>query len=351
MMRPRFHLIAPAGSCRTFLEQLGVGTIAGLVARVRASLGDNYDVSADEVLLLADEDEEHGGRQDDQRRAADIEGALADSSVAGIVALRGGAWFTRILPRIDFRVLDHRTMPVAVFGFSELTTLVNIVAAHRNGIGFHDLGPAFLGYGMRRFAAQRAKDGLYEGMSPKDWMLANLQAEFDRFFRRCISRLEGRESIALHARLDRGSLPEQFTATFVGGNLTVLSTLVGSRFEQAIAPEGRWLMIEDYNDKPERFDRFLSHFTLAGYWERCAGVLLGDFHHQMRDLRTTMLEMLEYHLPKQSPLPILATREVGHVWPMTPLPLHQAAAVTRTGEGDYELLWPPRSTSPIASRD
>jgi len=127
---------------------------------------------------------------------------------------------------------------------------------------------------------------------------------------------------------------------FVGGNLTVFSTLIGSRYQECISPKGRWLVLEDFNDKPERFDRFLAHLTLAGYWDDCKGVLLGDFHEGQRDLSETLLAILSYHLPRGRSLPILVTSQVGHIWPMTPLPLHIPGTLEVIDESRVSIAWP-----------
>ena len=335
------HLIGPAGSCRPFFKRVDVTTAGELIALVQNAVGSNYRVTGDEAIINAGEDELHGGRTDDQQRADEITQALGDSPVAAIIMLRGGAWFTRILPRIDFQVLDQRNTKIAVFGFSELTTLVNIVGEHASGLGIYDLGPAFLAYGLRHYASTRATDEQLGGLSPREWAKRELPVRFGEFFKTCIALIEGRESPpSITATLARGDLPDRFDATFVGGNLTALSPMIGSMFESSIAPEGRWLVLEDYNDKLERLDRYLAHLTLANYWDRCEGVLLGDFHLEDRDLTPAILNMLEYHLQKRSTPPILTTHEVGHVWPMTPLPLHVPACVQRTNGNCFTITWP-----------
>ena len=224
---------------------------------MRSCIGEHYEVTANRALIEVDEDELRAGRRDDEGRAKDIRDALADSSVAAIVGLRGGAWFTRIMPRIDFSVLDGRATQVAVFGFSELTPLVNVVAAHRNGLAVYDMGPAFLVYGMKRHAAQRiaAGDPEFADTTPTDWMLARWKTEFDHYFQRVVRIVDGREIIELDARFIRGDLEERQAARFVGGNLTVLSTMIGSPYDPLLRMPRSWLVIEDFNDKPEAASR------------------------------------------------------------------------------------------------
>ncbi len=338
---PILHLIAPAGSCKPFFDAIGVRSAAELVALVQDVIGPIYRVTGNEAILDADEDKSSGGRRDDHERASDIQQALADNEAAAVVAVRGGAWFTRVLPLIDFSVLDRRTRPVAVFGFSELTSLVNVVAASARGLGIYDMGPAFLTYGLKRHASTRHDMDSTAGPRPGEWMLSRLRSEFDLFFRDIAAMIEGRGTDRpVQARLMRGKLADGCDATFVGGNLTVLSAMIGSAGDARVAPAGRWLLLEDFNDKLERIDRFLAHLTLARYWDECEGILLGDFHKGYEDLTPAVLELLPYHIPPTHPIPVLATKQVGHVWPMSPLPLQLKVTLERAGE-DYTLRWDP----------
>lgn len=329
----RIHLIAPAGACRTFTEALGFDSSAQLVKLVQDVIGDRYRVTADHAILEAGEDERLGGRGDDGARVHDINMALADGDVAAVVALRGGAWMVRLIPRIDFSALERRAAPVALFGFSELTPLVNIVAGYRQGRGIYDMGPAFLGYGLRRYAAQLGYS------DPSGWAKEQLRPQFEDYLRDVVGMIEGRGTTrSIEAKLLRGALPSTSESIRIaGGNLTVLSTMVGTPWDAFIRPRRRWLMLEDFNDKLERVDRFLAHLTLAGYWEDCPGLLLGDFHQGDVDQRPAVLELLEFHLPRNSDMPVLTTGVVGHTWPMSPLPLNTPLRLMPLGDGTLRI--------------
>lgn len=337
MLRQRIHLIAPAGACKPFIEALGFQTSAQLLSTVQEFFGDRYLLTANHTILEAAEDEQHGGRCDDDARVDDITSALAEPEVVAIVALRGGAWLTRLTPRIDFTVLDRRTKPVALFGFSELTPLVNIVAGYRQGRGIYDMGPAFLSYGLRRQAARQGHP------DPVAWAREQLRPQLEGYLRDVRGMIEGRgSSRQLMVRLVRGSLPgPREPARFVGGNLTVLSTLVGTPWDNFVRPRGRWLMLEDFNDKLERIDRFLSHLTLADYWRDCAGLLLGDFHQAESDQRSAVLELLPHHLPRAWDNPVLVSDVVGHTWPMSPLPINLPLRWEERGENSLLLAVEP----------
>ena len=337
----RIHLIAPAGSCRPLLAALELPSAADFLTLVQEYVGPNYAVTGNETLIAAEEDEDRGGRDDDRRRAEDLEEALADPEVAAIVTIRGGAWFTRILPLIDFTVLDGRPEPVTVFGFSELTTLVNIVGAHRNGRGIYDMGPAFLIYGLKRHAVTQLGLPSSGDSSAEDWMRPRLRSELRAFFRDAVSIIEGRgTNRAITAELTSGELPDSSAVTFAGGNLTVLIALLGTPYQRFVQPAARWLVIEDLNEKPERLDRFLAQLTLAGFWNECAGLLLGDFHKGDRTLTSAVTTLLAYHLPSARTIPVLATEQIGHIWPMSPLPLHTPMTVERVGRQRFSIHRP-----------
>ncbi|MCC7292209.1 MAG: LD-carboxypeptidase [Phycisphaerales bacterium] len=401
----RIHWTAPAGSCRRFYEVLGVGGAEGFLRLVRGVCEPAFQVSGDLTLLDATEDDQRGGRGDDAQRARDLTAALAEDDVTAIATVRGGAWLTRVLPRIDFRVLDRRTRPVTLFGFSELTTLVNIVASHPMGRGVLDMGPAFIAYGLKRFGGQRPSacgtglqpvacstgfqpvdcgTGLQpvacstvlqpvraaeppsgteipsasrkppeEGKKPPSQEIA---AELEVYLHDLVSMLSGRgTSRPLPVRpVGAAALPTT-PVRFIGGNLAVFTTLLASRYSPQLLPAPAnsmskgsngnaglpWLVLEDINELPYRIDRLLAHLTLADVWDRIGGLVLGDFHHEDTNLLDAVLALLPHHLPSRrseaqhsaADLPIVACERIGHVWPMSPLPLNQPARFVRGEKG------------------
>ncbi|GMU36636.1 MAG: peptidase S66 [Phycisphaerae bacterium] len=345
MQRMNVHICAPAGSCRRYLEGLGVPSAAAFLDRVRFWLRGEFSVTGDPRLLETDEDDRRGGRRDDDARAEDLMQAFADDATRAIVALRGGAWLTRVLPRIDFSLLDRRTTPVAVFGFSEITSLVNLVACRRFGRGVLDLGPAFIHYGLKRFDARYAgTDATPDG--------AELEAQTARYFADVCAMLTGvGSSRPLPIRVLEGTVPPGPRVRFVGGNLAVLAATLARRdYEEQIfgdAQDGdagataRWLVLEDVNEAPYRIDRLLAHLTLAVVWRRVDGILLGNFHHGAEDLLDAVLSLLPHHLGADRRLPVVGCDRIGHVWPMSPLPVNFPIRVDLdcSGRGALTVNW------------
>ena len=152
MSKPIIHLWSIAGSDRNIARQLGLRSTPQLVGLVQDAVGPDYKVTANVKLFEAKVDARRGGRSDDAARARDIERALADDRIAAIVSVRGGAWLARVLPHVNFDVLKKRKTVVHVFGFSELTALINIVARYPKVRAHYDMGPGFAMWGLRSYA-------------------------------------------------------------------------------------------------------------------------------------------------------------------------------------------------------
>jgi muramoyltetrapeptide carboxypeptidase len=291
-----------------------------------------YRVTGPEKIIATPVDEKRGGRDDDTARAADVQKALANDNVAAIVCIRGGSWFARILPRIDFDVLRKRRRPVFVFGFSEMTPLIGIAGAYAKCVGLYDLGPGFLFGGVWEWA-ERNIAKLTKGMELAEserrafamgWAAAGYRQRFLDFFREVVDIVEGRgTSRQPTGHVVQGRLPARSTIRIVGGNMDLTRTMLASRYAGAFETRGRWLAIEDINESPDRLDRSMATIQLAGLLERAEGILLGDFHDGSTDLNDAMLAILRKHVPAGRTMPIVRIENFGHIWPIAPLPVHR----------------------------
>ena len=142
--RPRIHLVSLGSVAQDAMALLSDRGLDGMLDLAQQGAGPRYAVTTNRKLIQARQIDEQGGRFDDRARAREVETILADDRVAALVTLRGGGWFTRILDRINFDVLRQRRKPIHIFGFSEMTSLVNIAGQYPKAVGLYDLGPAFL---------------------------------------------------------------------------------------------------------------------------------------------------------------------------------------------------------------
>lgn len=335
-MKPsRIHLIAPANPLFPDASKLGFHKVDEYVDFARAHVPAPYRVTYNRKVMSAAEDEWHGGRNDDAARVRDLQEALADPDTLALVATNGGAYLTRILPHVDFSPLQRRRAPLWALGFSELTTLVNLVASYRCGRGLYWLGPNFLGWRIRPVGVARAA-------------LAEFWQALPDVFEGCGS------CDAEH--LDMGPIRGHLVAgkvgsgpiRIVGGCLAVLMAATGGAIGHRLRPDGKWLMFEDLKEAPYRIDRHLAALKLAGWFERVAGILVGDFHIMNKDVQDAVLELLKYHIPPRRNLPVVTTRSVGHVWPLVPVLVNRPLPLEN--HGGVITIWATGVRTAIACR-
>jgi muramoyltetrapeptide carboxypeptidase len=111
----------------------------------------------------------------------------------------------------------------------------------------------------------------------------------------------------------------------IGGNLSLISTTMGTPFE--IETRGRILFLEDIEEQPYSIDRMLTQLRLAGKFEGVAGVIFGECKDcRPRDYQPSfestfsLGEVLDNILGKLN-VPVLSGLTVGHTDDQLTLPL------------------------------
>ena len=173
---------------------------------------------------------------DDVRTAAVVD-AFSDPGNRAVVCARGGSGAARLLPRIEFGRLPLKPL----VGFSDNVALHCALQA-TGRISIH--GPV-----VTQLADQ------------PPWVSERLFAL-----------LEGRVPDPLEGR---PLVPGVVEGPLIGGDLTVFTTLLGTRW----MPEtnGAILLIEEVGEPPYRIDRAWTHLRNAGVFSRIAGIALGQF--------------------------------------------------------------------------
>lgn len=305
----RIHLLAHANPLGPDAARFGMN-LDQYFAFARRNLPKPLRITYNTKIMQAVEQERHGGRNDDAARIRDIQNALDDPRTLALVAVSGGAYFTRILPHLAFSGLARRRDPLWALGFSEMTTLVNLVASYRCGRGLYWLGPNFLGSQIRPVA--KAVDALAEFWRTLPDVLANKTPGAAHHL--AFGPIRG-QLVAGQVRTGRVRL--------TGGCLAVLAAAITGPLGRRLRPDGKWLLLEDVKETPYRIDRHLAALKLAGWFERIAGLLIGDFRMLREDTQPAVLELLPYHLPSGHRVPVVTTRSFGHVWPLVPVLLNR----------------------------
>lgn len=333
----RIHLTTVGSTARDGLEHFGSGRLDTLLKHARSGVGDRYEITCNKALIKARQNDLRGGREDDALRAGELEKLFADERVAAIVTLRGGGWFTRVLPRIDFDILNKRKNPLHLFGFSEMTSLIAIAGQYPKVVGHYDLGPCFLHEGLQQYALKNIQKLRRRADASKTrddkkfaaaWASARYPVEFERFMTDVADLVDGKGSYRrMTGTLIAGRLPKRQQITVTGGNLAVMMPLLASPYAAALDTRGKWLAIEELNESPSSIDRMMAGLRLAGLFDRVAGILLGDFHDEEKNLTTAAQHILEKNLPAGRNIPIVRLRQFGHIWPIAPLPMHRELTV------------------------
>jgi len=188
----------------------------------------------------------------DAERAADLNTMFADPEVAGIFCFRGGWGTPRLLPLLDFATI--RKNPKPFVGYSDITALLNAIHQETGLVTFH--GP-IAASNLRPFN----REGLGRVVMSNEPIgtLRNPEKEEDELVPRSY------RIVTL--------APGQCRGRLVGGNLTLVASLMGTPWE--VDTEGAILLLEDVEEEYYRIDRMLSQLALGGKLARVAGVVFG----------------------------------------------------------------------------
>lgn len=187
----------------------------------------------------------------DTARAADVNAMFADPEVDAVMAVRGGWGCNRILPLIDYDAVARN--PKILIGYSDITSLLIACYAKTGLVTFH--GPVGTST-WNRYSVGWFQRVLMEGAAET---MQNPRSTGDNL-------AQTRDRIhTITPGTARGRL--------VGGNLSVLTAMLGSSF---VPPWERVILfLEDDGEHIYRVDRMLTHLRLAGVLDRITGFVFG----------------------------------------------------------------------------
>jgi muramoyltetrapeptide carboxypeptidase len=180
----------------------------------------------------------------DENRAKDINEFFKDSSINGILCMRGGYGSIRLLNLLDYDII--KANPKVFIGYSDITALHSAIHKKCNLITFH--GPML----SSDLAADRTFD--------KEWLLAAIMGNLKK------------NAIELNSY---NSNEYNIKGRLIGGNLCVLCSMLGSEYEEDF--RDKILFLEEIEEEPYKIDRMLHQLKNAGTFKKLRGVVLGQF--------------------------------------------------------------------------
>lgn len=242
----------------------------------------------------------------DEERSADLNAAIKDTEVKGIIALRGGYGTMRILPHIDYS--EFKKQPKIVMGYSDITALLNALTRKTGVVTYH--GPI----------AESHFDG-FEG----EWMHKALFEEGPIGVFGEPSDLSGRAvnppPVTIQPGKARGRL--------IGGNLSLIAACAGTPYGPEF--DGAILFLEDVGEAAYRVDRMLTGLWLGGHLQKLNGLVFGDFRPRKGEPEDvdspaepeatfTMAQVL-FNLKQWIRIPMYSGLYVGHIRDKLTLPI------------------------------
>ena len=213
-----------------------------------------------------------------KERASDIEWALKDPSIKAILCNRGGYGTIRLVDLLTLEELAAH--PKWLVGYSDITTLLEM--ENRAGVmSIHGT--------MGTHLAQT------RGNDPSSTLMRDLLMGQVPAYR-----------VPAHPE----NRPGHATGILVGGNLCTFTPILGT---QADATLGRdiILFIEEVEEDMSHIDRLINTLILNGVFERCRGIVLGEFTGCKANLDFDSVEdMICSYVPEG--IPVLCGFPTGH---------------------------------------
>ncbi len=247
-----------------------------------------------------------------EQRVDDIHALWRDPEVKALWALRGGYGAALLLPHLDYGLL--RREPKALIGFSDITALHLALQGRAGLVSFHGPWASSVFSPFTRDAMQA--------------VLMQPQAQ-TRLLRAPEHRSRATTEPAYRARTLRAGTA---SGHLVGGNLSVLSALIGTPY--APAPQGALLFIEDVGETPSRIDRMLTQLQLALGLDRANGLLAGVFERcdpPRGEASLSLAQVMDDHLGRAG-VPAVYGWSFGHVRDQLTLPLGVPAQIDTDSE-------------------
>ena len=238
-------------------------------------------------------------------RASDINSMFADKEVTAILTLRGGWGCNRLLDLLDYILIAKN--PKILMGYSDITSLLLALNAKTGLVTFH--GPVGVS-SWNKYSTDYVKKLLFNA---ETFSMENPKETGDHLIRR------KDRVLTINGGKAGGRL--------LGGNLSVLTAMVGSEFLPDF--KGNILFLEEVGEEIYRVDRMLTQLKLAGILDDISGFVFGkcsDCGPGKGYGSLTLEEVLDDHI-KPLGVPAWYGSMIGHIENKFTIPLGVEAEI------------------------
>lgn len=222
----------------------------------------------------------------DKMRAEELMDMFQNKSIRGILTMRGGWGCARILDLLDYQSIAAN--PKVIMGFSDITSLINAIYTKTGLVTYH--GPC--GYSSW-------------GDFSTDEVMKTLALGLPRTLKNPDNNLEDLKTWSSGTAQGR----------LVGGNLTVIASMVGTSYEPNW--NNKLLFLEEIKEEPYRVDRMLWQMKQSGVFNKIKGVIIGSFRKcepEEPEKSFSLDGIFDQHFA-QAKFPVYQGASFGHIAP------------------------------------
>ncbi|NNE67453.1 MAG: LD-carboxypeptidase [Pyrinomonadaceae bacterium] len=228
----------------------------------------------------------------DKERLHDLHWAFRDKDIDGIWCMRGGYGASRILPEIDYKLIESN--PKVFVGYSDITAIHLAIQRKTGLVTFHGPNAAST---FTDYTVEHIKKTLID--PPLRQKIELPQAP------------EGEDPELYEAKVLKGG---DCKGRIIGGNLSLLIALTGTPFGLTDVKR-KILFIEDVNEQPYRVDRMLTQLRQSIDMRSLAGIAVGVFTRNEADPdepSQSLMEVLNERLGNLG-IPVIYGLSFGHI--------------------------------------
>jgi len=234
-----------------------------------------------------------------RKKVQEVHTAFSNRKVGLILAQRGGYSCMKLLPHLNFSLIQRN--PKIFAGFSDLSAMLNAIYERTGRITLHS--PMVINFSQPSRFTIRSFLNAVDGFPHKN-LFAGVPVNVYR--------------------------PGIARGTLKGGNLITLTALMGTEWE--IKTDGSILFFEDVNEKLYQVDRNLTQWILAGKFRKVRGLILGNFKGlRSRDVCEILSSQMKIGFP------LVHCPYIGHVKNKISLPVG-ARVELNTGKESLTIL-------------